>query len=89
MKKKYIKPEYLAEKFGFAQTIAEVCSGDWGDSYPTHLSKNSCAWAHDGGEEFIFLATVDACTTPLDENASFEGICYNTPANGTTVFASY
>lgn len=88
MKRKYVKPAYLAEEFGFAQTIAQVCTGDRNDSYPTHASKDSCAWAIDG-DIFVFITSVAACTHPIASDGDYSDICYNTPTNGTAVFASY
>lgn len=87
MKREYVKPVYLAEEFGFAQTIADVCIGDKGENVPLHESKNTCAWLVDG-ETAIFFSSVAACKFPLDPNGSYDEFCYNAPEGTVNMFAS-
>lgn len=89
MKKTYVKPALVIESFMLSQNIALSCGvpGD-GTSVgkPTHSDKNVCGWDVDG-----IVAWLDGhivCTYPVGPDTEFDGVCYNNPSSGTTIFAS-
>ena len=89
MKKEYSKPGIIIEDFNLCQNIAGGCGAahesNWGS--PTHWNKTSCGWS-DGVD--IIWAAVPPCTEEglTDVDADFDGICYNHPSNGMTIFSS-
>ena len=92
MKQKYIKPAIVMERFDLAQSIAAGCTADdlaKTDSTvgsPSHWNKTECGWMVDSG--FILWASTPACTQPTNPNANVDGICYNHPNGGNTIFNS-
>ena len=88
MKETYVKPTIYVESFALAQSIARGCgdvhSGTVGQS--THKDEYSCAWDLNG--MLLFLESNSACDFPMDEGVEIDGICYNNPDGGRTVFAS-
>lgn len=88
MKKVYKKPSYVAEMFGFSQTIADTCYDVRGDSYANHWTKQTCAWLI-YGESAVFIAGNDKCADhALEPNTQWGDFCYNAPDAGINVFAS-
>lgn len=88
MKKTYVKPALVIESFMLSQNIALSCGvpGD-GTSVgkPNHSDRFVCGWDVDG-----IIAWLDSkvCNYLIDENTEFDGVCYNNPSSGTTIFAS-
>lgn len=85
MKERYVKPALRFESFALSQTIAQDC-GDTHDSTlgeSNHYNANTCGW--DVGGFTIFF---DHCDYPMDEDEEVEGVCYNNPDGGQTVFSS-
>jgi len=89
MKESYRKPLIFFENFSLAQTIARNCgdthSGSLGES--THYNENTCTWDIEG-----FTLFFGHCDEPVelddDGNWEMEGLCYNNPDGGQTVFSS-
>ena len=100
MKKKYVKPAFGVDLFTVAQSIAMNCGWEVISEFgrPAHPDKYQCGW--DMGNVIIFLESMTSCTDPEDpdgigiigqpvgEDEKVEGICYNNPNGGATIFAS-
>ena len=88
MKKKYSKPGIIIEDFRLSQNIASCGAAhqsDWGS--PSHWTKATCGWQIMEG----IIAWTEAggvCNDYYGENDSIEGVCYNNPEGGTTIFSS-
>ena len=87
MKAKYVKPEIFIERFSLTQNIAAACGAVENGSLgtPTSGDKNSCTWDLGGMSIFTLAA---ACTIPLGDNDTFEGVCFNAPNSNTAVFGA-
>lgn len=89
MKKTYVKPALAVESFVLSQSIALSCGvpGD-GTSLgkPNHSDRVVCGWDVDG--IIAWLDGNNVCTYPVGPNTEFDGVCYNNPSSGTTIFAS-
>lgn len=96
MKRKYIKPAAVMEKFDLAQSIAAGCSAEdpanplssLGD--PNWGSKDTCGWRV--GDYVIWTAIncnkgpgVPVISSPFEE---VEGFCYNNPSGNNVIFNS-
>lgn len=86
MKKKYIQPRAQVEYFTLSQSIAAGCGafnpeGTLGT--PTHGDKNSCGWKTGN-----FIAWMDDSICDFPTGDEFQGVCYNNPNGGQTIFAS-
>lgn len=85
MKEQYVKPQIYFEGFSLTQTIARDCGDDHtsplGES--THYNAETCGW--DLGDFTLFF---DHCDYLMDEDEQVEGICYNNPNGGQSVFSS-
>ena len=85
MKEQYRKPMIFFEGFSLTQTIARNCGdkhqGTLGES--THYNENTCTW--DLGDFTLFF---DHCDYQMEEDEEIEGVCYNNPNGGQTVFSS-
>jgi hypothetical protein len=85
MKEQYRKPLIFFESFSLAQTIAKNC----GDTHQSTLGESNhydaytCEWDVGG-----FTLFFDHCDYPMDEDEQVEGICYNNPDGGQSVFSS-
>ena len=89
MKKAYNKPELYVESFQLTQSIAGTCSAEWGGNTlgsPNHDSKSTCGW--DMGNMVLWIDSTTKCSMSLSEDSEFQGICYNTPSGGNTIFGS-
>jgi len=85
MKEQYVKPSIFFESFSLTQTIARNC-GDTHDSTlgeSNHYNEYTCEWDVGG-----FTLFFDHCDYVMDEDEEVEGICYNNPNGGQTVFSS-
>ena len=96
MKEKYVSPALFFESFALSQTIARNCGdnhqGTLGES--THYNENTCTWSF-GDDMNIFWSHCDMSMeewgTQDDEGnweIDIEGLCYNNPDGGQTIFAS-
>ena len=88
LKRTYEKPLFAVECFTMAQSVAAGCGvpgGGGSTGKPGHWDKHSCGW--DMGNGKIWLPGT-ACTMPADENAEINGVCYNSPNGGCTIFSS-
>lgn len=76
------------ESFNLSQSIAAGCGAihDSTLGTPTQSSKETCAW--DVGGYTVFLNGKDICHIQLGENGDFNGVCYNNPNGGTSIFSS-
>ena len=86
MKETYVKPVIYFESFALTQTIARNC----GDTHTStlgesnHYNENTCCWVIGG----ITLFFEDHCNYPMDDGEEIEGLCYNNPGSGQTIFSS-
>lgn len=90
MKERYVKPDLRVEYFTLSQSIADSCgAGNLGNEFgkPAHQEKGACGWDLGFGGMVIW-AERPACTELLDPNGSFNGICYNNPEGGFSIFGS-
>jgi len=89
MRKEYVKPGISVELFSLAQSIAAACEGfqhDTGLGEPAHYDKTTCGWAMG---DFIVFVDAKICTdAQIGEDEDFNGLCYNNPDGGTTIFGS-
>lgn len=87
MKAVYKKPVLQIEYFTLSQSIASC--GAFQDSTlgkPGHDDK-PCGW--DMGNTIVWTgAEGSSCTLPWGENDEFNGVCYNNPNNGISIFGS-
>lgn len=83
MKKVYKKPEVHMEHFTLSQSIALGCGNPIGT--PTQGSKDTCGWS-DGFENYWL--SPPACGDSYPEDFEIEGICYDNPSGGATIFTS-
>lgn len=104
MKEQYVKPKIFFESFSLAQTIAKDCGdkhqGTFGQS--NHYDPFTCKWIIGSGEGATILFFKGSCAdadligdlTPediedgLDINDFIEGMCYNNPDGGQSIFSS-
>lgn len=89
MKKAYNKPVLFVESFQLTQSIAGTCSVAAGGNSlgsPNHDSKDTCGW--DLGIMVLWVDSSTNCNKLLGTDADFEGLCYNTPSGGNTIFGS-
>lgn len=90
MKKTYVKPGIIIENFSLAQNIASGCSVDrnrhFGD--PNQASKYTCGWVDNEFGDVIFLEKGPCKTPGITEDTTVEGLCYNAPAAGVSIFGS-
>lgn len=88
MKQTYVKPSIVVERFSLAQSIASGCDArneDWG--HCNHWSKNTCGWQLPDGYTVIW-ASNPPCNDLYGPDEPFQGICYNNPEGGMTIFGS-
>ena len=90
MKERYVKPDLRVEYFTLSQSVAANCgAGNLGNEFgkPAHQTKESCGWDLGFGGMVIWTRDLN-CTEFLDPNGSFNGICYNNPEGGFSIFGS-
>ena len=90
MKQKYIKPAIVMERFDMSQSIAAGCSAasnsPVGD--PNIWDKAECGWVVGTDVIWDTEASGSKCNFDWDLESDFEGVCYNNPAGGQTIFNS-
>lgn len=89
MKENYEKPVILFESFELTQSIAESCGVTGGGNSlgtPTHWDKSSCGWSIGG--TIILWTAPPTCNDYVGENETVEGMCYNNPSPGQSIFSS-
>lgn len=89
MKKQYSKPGIFIESFNISQNISVGCASVPGGSsigHPNHWDKKSCGW-QSGSLSWWLQGNIN-CKIPLGENEKINGMCYNNPGNGNTIFSS-
>lgn len=86
MKKKYVKPSIMMEKFNLAQHVAGCGASDKTNQFgePNIWSKATCSWTVPSG--VVVFTNKDAGCKFLTEE--FEGVCYNAPTPANSVFGS-
>lgn len=87
MKRNYQKPRIELEYFTLSQNIAAGCGAAHDSSlgHPNQWSKETCGW--ELGNVILWMEN-SGCTVPLGEDAYVEGVCYNNPEGGQTIFSS-
>ena len=88
MKKKYVSPRLYTELFQMTQSIALNCGWDKNNSSlgkPGHPDKDTCGWDVGGT---ILWPSEPTCTEIIGVNDDVNGICYNNPNGGHSIFAS-
>lgn len=88
MKAKYVKPDLLVESFTLMQNIASECTVPTGSTlgHPTQSTRATCAWSL--GNVALWLESMDACSIKTGEYEDVNGICYNAPSTGLSIFGS-
>ena len=89
MKQKYVKPAMVMERFELAQSVAAggcgaASSSTMGD--PNQWNKETCGW--DLGNMIVWTELNSGCLYKLDEDFPMEGVCYNNPDGGQSIFNS-
>lgn len=92
MKKQYSKPGIIIEEFVLAQNISAGCGAVPGGNTlgkPTHWGTNECGWdLNDGTNCIIWVDGNGDCNFDWDPDVNFDGICYNNPGGGNSIFNS-
>lgn len=91
MKKKYQSPKVYIESFELSQTIASGGCGAAHNSHfggPTHWSKATCGWSDPSYTGMTVFVERHVCTLEVNENTDYNGICYNAPSAGNSIFGS-
>lgn len=91
MKMKYTKPNLTVELFTMTQMIAETCGVPYQDPLyggPNHDSKDVCGWRDPMGDVYWIDSTMN-CTEETAADVQINGICYNTPDGGLSIFGSF
>ena len=90
MKQVYTKPVLMMETFNLTQTIAAGCGAAAGGNTlgrPAQWSKSTCGW--DLGNEILWAENTDAnCNSYLSVDEDVNGLCYNNPGGGNSIFGS-
>lgn len=87
MKQTYVKPSVVVERFSLTQNIASTCGAydnEWGQC--NHWNKETCGWQTPYGS--VIWLDYPICDDHYGPNDDFNGICYNNPGNGLTIFGS-
>lgn len=90
VKKQYTKPEIYVEEFKISQNIATACGvpgGGTSTGRPRYADGYSCAWDVNGWK--IFIESTVCTDEQYGEDEPYDGMCYNNPVAGNSVFASY
>lgn len=88
MKQTYVRPTISVERFSLTQNIAFGCAphnDDWG--HCNHWSKDTCGWMLPDGQTIAWLAA-PACNDLYGIEDEINGVCYNNPGGGMTIFGS-
>ncbi len=89
MKKVYVKPALQVEYFDLTQSIASGCGAAPGGNSlekPNHWDKSTCGW--DMGNLVIWTEANSGYSLKWDADAPWEGVCYNNPEGGNSIFTS-
>lgn len=94
MKRTYCKPDLHIEYFTLSQSIAAGCGAAHWDELtggPNHASKSTCGWTDSFGD--VYWSTPEACGNGgngyvVDEDFEMDGVCYNNPNGGHSIFNS-
>lgn len=89
MKKQYSKPGIIIEDFRLSQNIASCWSEPGGNSLgkPSHWDKSSCGW--DMGNMIVWTTSTKDCTSfDIPADGEIDGVCYNNPSGGNSIFSS-
>ena len=89
MKKKYEKPMIAISLFELQQNIAAACAAYTPDNSfgrPAQNSIGTCGW--DADNEVVFAFGQEVCTSPWFEELDHDGICYNNPNGGMSIFGA-
>ena len=86
MKRRYEKPTVNVEQFELAQSIAAGCRAAEGGSLgrPGNQSQDTCGWVF--GEQVVWTDGT-ACNLVMPPDIPFDGVCYNNPCGGMSIFA--
>lgn len=89
MKLKYTKPAIVIERFALTQSIAAACSAASSSTVgdPNIWDKHDCAWVV-GTDAIWDIEVSSKCNFDWDLDVPFDGICYNNPDGGQTIFSS-
>ncbi len=82
MKKRYIKPRILIEKFSLCTSIAGNC-----EVKTNTPSEGNCAYQLRTGENIFFSSMGDVCSTHEDDG-EYNGLCYHVPNEAKNLFNS-
>ncbi len=82
MKKLYSKPGIVYEDFSICTHIAKTCDVELGT-----FDQGECG-GYTWGRDYIFMEGQYGCYTEVDDDGSYDGICYHVPINGARLFNS-
>lgn len=90
MKKEYAKPKIIIEDFKIAQSISAggcgaIANGSLGD--PNTWDRSTCGWSM--GNLVIWTDANKGCSFKWGKDDPWEGVCYNNPTPGNSIFSSY
>ena len=87
MKAKYVKPMLIMERFEMTQAIATNCNADPNSTLgdPNTWTKDVCGWVV--GTDILWEVE-PKCNWVMGPEETYEGLCYNNPDGGTTIFGS-
>lgn len=82
MKKEYSKPDIMFESFSLSTDIAAGCT-----KVIDTFRGGSCG-LDIGGGLMLFLADVNGCSFPAEDDGKHDGICYHVPMADSKLFNS-
>lgn len=89
MKEVYSKPVLHVETFRLSQSIASGCAvppaGQSTIGRANQWGRASCGW---NMGNVVLWVEAPQCDLPTDPNAEVNGVCYNNPNGGVTIFHS-
>ena len=88
MKLKYTKPSFAVERFNLSQSIANNCGAMHSSTIGGPTSRNKTDCGRDVGGYTVWTAANQGCSVKANPNEIVQGVCYNNPVGGNTIFAS-
>lgn len=89
MRADYEKPMVYIDDFTVSQSIAAGCGAVAGGNTlgkPTHWDKTTCGW--NNGVDVLWTDANQECHEKVPDYAEVDGVCYNNPGGGNSIFSS-
>lgn len=85
MKKVYKKPEAFIESFTLCTNVAAGC-----EVKTDLLTENvlGCGYKYGRDEVVVFTDAMGCVLTEVEEDGSYNGVCYHTPSDANNLFNS-